>query len=61
MAGVSAASVFPQLAGCDWLAQVHAGGTGKLQHFRISVLELANVHSSVHDYTDSPLCRTSTS
>lgn len=31
-----------QLAACDWLAQVHAGGTGDLQHFRISVLEFTN-------------------
>lgn len=50
-AGVSAPSVTLQLAGCDWLAQVHAGGTGNLQHFRISV----NVHSSVH-YAKPPLC-----
>lgn len=48
-AGVSAASVTLQLAGCDWLAQVHAGGTGNLQHFRLSVLEFTNLHSSVHD------------
>lgn len=42
--GVSAPSVILQLAGCDGLAQVHAGGTGNLQQLGISVLEFTYVH-----------------
>lgn len=52
--GVSAPSVILQLAGCDGLAQVHAGGTGNLQQLGISVLEFTYVHLLMH-CTEAPL------